>query len=234
MQYLKSGAFVGRMKKLIFFFVLISFFSSRCQEIRHRDEFGGGLGVMHYTGDLSPTLQVNDFSPAFQAFYRNNYPNNYSVLRVNLLVGNITANENNQSDPLPISRGLSFSSTVVEFAGIYEYNFLNYREISRGTHENNYLSPYVYGGLGAAIMIGGAAPAYIVIPIGVGVKFQLSTNLNLGFEIGIRKTFTDDLDGYSDDEALNSSSRLDSYYNSGLTLSYTIYSDMCAPHYKEW
>ncbi len=214
---------------LIFF----SFFS-KSQEIRHKDEFGGGIGVMHYSGDLSSGLNLQDFSPSVQAFYRNNYPNSYSVLRFNMLVGQIKSSERNQGEPLPVYRNLSFSTTVVEFAAIYEYNFLNYREIAAGTREDYYLSPYLYGGLGAAIMIGGADPAYMVLPIGVGLKFQLSSKLNLGIEAGIRKTFTDNLDGYADDVGLNSSSKYDSYYNTGFTLSYTVYSDMCADHYKKW
>ena len=53
------------MKKIIFLFVVLNFFSVKSQEIRHRDEFGGGIGVMHYTGDLSPTLQINEMTKVY-------------------------------------------------------------------------------------------------------------------------------------------------------------------------
>jgi len=214
-------------------FILFSYLSNS-QGIQHKNEFGGGIGAMHYSGDLSPSLRVQDFSPSVQVFYRNNYANNYSVLRFNMLVGQIKASEKNQGHPLPEYRDLSFSAMITEFSIIYEYNFLNYREISRGTNEDNFLSPYVFGGIGASIMVGNNSPTYLVLPIGAGLKFQLSSHLNLGFEVGVRKTFSDNLDGYSDDVALNSSSKFDSHYHTGFTLSYTIYSDMCADHYKNW
>lgn len=220
------------MKNLLFILSLLPLFSINGQEIQHKDELGGGIGVINYKGDLSPKFKIEESLPAVQLFYRSNYPNNYSVLRVNLLVGALQAAEKNYNNPLPEARDLSFSTTIAELAVMYEYNFLNYREITAGTREDYYLSPYLYGGLGAAIVFGGSSPAYIVLPIGVGLKYQLSPKMNLGVEVGVRKTFTDELDGYADDVALSSSIKFDSYYTSSITLSYTFYNDLCASHYK--
>lgn len=229
-----SGVVLVKMRKLITLFVLLTSFSLLGQEIRHKDEIGAGFGVMNYSGDLAQGFNTQNLSPSLQLFFRNNFSNNYSVLRANILLGTLKANEADLSDPLPNQRQLKFDASVVEFSVLYEYNFLNYREISGGKREDNYLSPYIFGGVGAAIMVGGTSPAYLVLPIGLGLKYQLSKNWNLGLEASVRKTFSDQLDGFADDELLNSSSKYDSYYNLSFSVSYTFYSDMCAAHYKDW
>ncbi|MCB0381230.1 MAG: hypothetical protein KDD24_08235, partial [Flavobacteriales bacterium] len=67
------------------------------------------------------------------------------------------------------------------------------------------------------------APA---VPFGVGVKFDFIRNLGLNIEWGVRKTFTDEIDGlsktYSNNYQLSNSQNNDWYSFAGITLNYKI------------
>ena len=72
------------------------------------------------------------------------------------------------------------------------------------------------------------------IPAGVGFKYALSEHLNLGFEIGARKTFTDQLDHLAkQDPLLVNPHDQDWYYYNGFSLSYTFYKIRCPDLYKD-
>lgn len=216
---------IGEMKYIPLFFIitLCVITTSKAQEIDHHMEFGLGIGGINYTGDLTPRYSVKNFKPGAQFFYRYNLPNNVSVFRLNILAGGIGADESNYNDPLQNTRQLEFSGSLGEIAGIYEYNFFDYRDL-KGTY---FMAPYLFGGIGVTSVWGGGVPTFISIPFGVGVKYKLGDNFNLGLEYGARKIFTDKLDGYNDPEVLSSSRKSDWYYFLSLTLSYTIYQQLC-------
>ena len=74
------------------------------------------------------------------------------------------------------------------------------------------------------------------IPFGVGVKFILGRNWNLGTEFVARKTFTDYLDGISKGNmgGKSTGNPLDDdwYYYTGISISYTIYGVNCPQQLK--
>ena len=73
----------------------------------------------------------------------------------------------------------------------------------------------------------------VSIPFGVGIKFNFSGNLGLGIEWGMRKTYTDKIDGlrekYDDGYQLSNTQNNDWYSIIGLTLNYKIltHKDRC-------
>lgn len=212
---------------LIYTFILILTvsFSSLAQsayELDHHMEIGFGAGVYNYTGDLAQKIRYNNLGPGVQFFYRHNDRKEVSVYRINMLVGQIKGN-NTLVVPNEPLQTLSFSETNIEIAALYEYNFFNYRDI-----KNVYfMSPYLFGGVALSIFMGnGVTPAF-TIPFGVGVKYKLSDNWNLGMEYGARKTFTDNIDSVNDDQYYSSSTPSDWYYFLGLNLSYTFYQQRC-------
>lgn len=219
-------SFSRAMKSLFILPLLLVGISLQAQEIDHHMELGMGAGVFNYTGDLAPKYNQSFYSPGVQFFYRHNHKQEVSVFRANILIGTIKAHEDAFDDPLPNSpdRQLSFSTGLTEFGMIYEYNFFNFRDLSG----RFYMSPYLFGGLAASVLWGNQASTFLSIPFGAGVKYKMTDNWNLGLEYGVRKTFTDKLDGILlSDEELSSSTTSDWYYFLGLNLSYTFYKQIC-------
>jgi len=136
--------------------------------------------------------------------------------------------------------------TVLEFSGIVEYNFLDYH-LRQEQHRTRF-TPYLFGGLAGYYVntttesqnvalqpnfnrSGGRAG--ISIPAGAGIKLAVSEHINLGLEMGVRKTFTDQLDHLGDQDPLYVNSHdQDWYYYSGISVSYTFYKILCPPTYK--
>lgn len=210
------------IKKLIFILNLLTvgFLFSQEEGVDHHIEYGFSLGVSNYTGDLSPVPQINQFGPSGGVFYRHHLRDKISVIRISLHGGMISAKESNTNFPLLKDRQNSFSTSFVEISGIYEYKFFDFRDI-RGVY---FMSPYIFGGLGASSV---GTQGTVIVPFGVGTNFAVGKKLNIGIEFGARKTFSDEIDGFNDDQKLNSSHGTDWYYFTGLTFSRTVYNPIC-------
>ncbi len=187
-------------------------------------EFGGGLGGMLYVGDLSQKIRPKFLQPAGTFFYRHNSRNGYTAFRFGVLAGNLYADQNEIDEPLAQVQGLSFKNLTTEFHALFEYNFLDFRD----ERLKYYLSPYLFGGVGVTVVWQADNPTVPSIPFGIGLKYVLSKHWNLGAEFGARKTFSDKLDGYAEDETLMSSTNKDWYYFTGITVSYTVYRQLCS------
>ena len=157
--------------------VIISLTSlAQTKQYKRSNEIGFGVGVANYTGDLAERFDFRFTGPSVQAFYRYNFSNEVSVLRINLFGARLSVDEARTNEPLRVARGLSFSGTVVEASIVYEYDFFDYRDI-----DNKYfMSPYLFGGIGGGTLIGDNPVAFANIPFGVGVKYRLVGGWNLG------------------------------------------------------
>ena len=162
-------------------------------------EFGGGIGSMNYAGDLVRGYSFKTSSFAATGFYRMNF-SEILTLKVALTVGKVRGSEI-PIDAFAVERGHSFSSTVMEVSGVFEYHFLDFKNEDSKV---NY-SPYIFGGIGFINFndapenedVGSIQP---VIPLGVGFKYLIQKKYTIGFEAGARKTFFDYLDGISDND----------------------------------
>ena len=128
---------------------------------------------------------------------------------------------------------LSFSSDLWEAYGVLEFNFIPYQINNRATSK---FAPYVFIGLavfkvspkvtGRELSVLESDLTAVSIPFGVGIKFNFSGNLGLGIEWGMRKTYTDKIDGlrekYDDGYQLSNTQNNDWYSIIGLTLNYKI------------
>ena len=144
-----------------------------------------------------------------------------SVLRINLQAGILRADESKADFHLLESRGNSFNTSFVEFSGLYEYKFFDFRDI-KGMY---FMTPYIFGGLGVSVIT--ESEAILVIPFGIGANFAFGKKVNIGFEFGARKAYSDKIDGFDDDVNLSSSHTNDWYYFTGITLSRTVYNSIC-------
>ena len=207
-----------------------------------RYEFGGGVGVLNYKGDLNPHLNVLLSKPGFQAFARYNF-SMAVVGRFNILYGKLVG-DGGLSPNVYISqiKPNVFSTDIFEFSGLIEYNFFNYRN-----PKNRFIfgSPYLFGGpsifvfspeqLEKGSKVSMVQPALL---IGFGYKHQVGQFWNIGVEFGGRFSFTDYLDNVSDREVFTNMQRgnvydKDVYSFFGINLSYTIKEVICPFKYQQ-
>ncbi len=221
-------------------FILCSSFS-QAQDL----EFGFGVGTTNYTGDISPSYRLENNRPAGELFVRLN-PNPTFSFRFGGMIGVIRADQTESEDPFYKRRAAKFNGTIYEASARMEYNFRDYRAMS----ELNRLSPYVFlGGSVAHISINSnyfdnqPSALEFALPIGVGLKYMLAHNYNLGFEFGARPTFTDAIDGMVQDgngEEISSVGKFqmtnlftkDMYYYTGISISFTINRVVCPTEFR--
>ena len=173
-------------------------------------------------------------------FYRYNSTNCITSFRLGFSVGQLAGSELKSKETVATVREASFKSNITELSLMGEYNFINYR------HKKQLIkfSPYLTGGL--ALFANGSPTVStnstaeevknggglgVAVPFGLGIKFILNKNWNLGTEFVARKTFTDYIDGISQGTigTKKTGNPLDTdwYFYTGVTLSYTIFKIKC-------
>ncbi len=200
-------------------------------------EVGAGVGTTLYRGDLAPVLTPGFARPAANIFLRHT-PGRAVTLKYSLMAGKIFADDSQSEDNFAIKRNRFFNTRLVELAATAEYNFFNYRnETSRRAW-----SPYIFGGVALFKFdpVENSQPDYPLIqlglPFGVGIKYVLKGQWNLGLEFGARKTFTDYLDDLGGPLDLNNRFQngnpndKDLYTYTCISISYTFYKVRC-PHF---
>jgi hypothetical protein len=168
--------------------------------------FGGGS---FYMGDLNPKRPFELTQPAFGVLYRHNF-NNRVAIKANLFAGSVKGDD--LITKYREERGINFASDIYEAAVMLEFNFFEY--FTGSTH--NYISPYLFGGVGAFMFdpkANYAGQQYdlrqiqtegisysqfsLAFPFGIGLKYSLTNTIGLTMEWGMRKTMTDHLDDVS-------------------------------------
>lgn len=219
---------------IITFFCILSFAVSNAQ-IHEIGIFAGGN---NYIGDVGPTNYVKPNEFAFGVLYKWNKSPRHSW-RVSYTQGKITSDDKDSDMPARKQRGLNFGNSVKELSLGLEFNFFDFN-----LHESGFLlTPYVYSGISYFRY----TELYYLnnqyeeddkknsfaIPMTVGVKTRIAEKLILGFEVGARYTFTDNLDGSNpkndsfDTLRFGNLNSKDWYVFSGFTLTYTFGNKPC-------
>ncbi len=194
---------------------------------QNNSDLGLFAGTSYYLGDVNTTKQFNTPSYAVGLFYKKNYNSRYSA-KIAFDYTPISVSDNTSKYIYQKIRSHNFSITIYELTLNGEFNFLPY---SLGDDKHPF-SPYVTAGLGVIYAQNSSKPLQIILPMGVGFKFNIGKKAGLGFEWGFRKTFTDYLDNLSgvDDETISTGIKQYSYYHDhdwysvfGLFLTYKIY-----------
>ena len=231
MNYLKRIISKYRLQLFVAVSLGTCFFTQ--QAFAQRVEFGAGIGGFNYRGDISPNFRFRFFKPGGSLFFRYN-PNQALSLRAEVAGGIIGAKDAVSKDPFQQARNLSFTTRIFEGNAVAEYNFLNYEERRFAIN----WTPYVFGGLGYSTFnpspkTGDYKTSSMVLPYGVGIKYQIRRPWNIGLEYGTRKTFTDFLDNLGGDPVSNDKlqqgdpSVKDTYFYVRLSVSYTFYKIFC-------
>ncbi len=214
------------------FLVVISVFSMKAQTY----EVGGFIGGANYIGDIGKTNYISPSDVVVGGVFKWNRSPRHSF-RASALVAGISGDDAKSSEPRRQERGYQFKNTITEFSLGVEYTFWDFNMYSGRPVS----TPYLYTGVtyfnykalfkrpGSNLIVDYDQAGTFAIPMVVGYKTTLGTKLVLGFEIGARYTFTDDLDGSNPVKGLADEQGLkfgnvnsdDWYVFSGLTLTFT-------------
>jgi hypothetical protein len=179
-------------------------------------EIGGMVGGTSYYGDLQKSKpELGSFGPTVSILARWNRSPRYAF-RAAAMYGSFNATDVRNLGPLR-KRNLEVQTSLYEVSLCAEYNLIPYDVMDGQTN-----SPYLFLGVGGLYFnpqaryqdkfidlrplgtegqfIRGTktySPFQVVIPMGLGIKMALWQRVSLGFEFGIRQTFTDYLDDIS-------------------------------------
>lgn len=176
-------------------------------------------GASNYEGDLASFAFVPEETHLAGGVFARYNVNKFLSVRAGLTVGRISGDDANSKENNRRRRNLKFFTGITEFALIAEWNIIGFDSYNLDRR----FSPYVFIGAGfykfdpmaefegrdIALQplgtegqgIDGFGQKYsltqLSFPMGGGVKFAISENWGLGFEVGFRKTMTDYLDDVS-------------------------------------
>ncbi len=222
------------MKKLIFITILIGFTKLNAQI----NEIGVFLGGSNFIGDVGKTNYIAPNQAAYGLIYKWNKSPRHAY-RFSLIQSTLMGNDLESKVPGRYKRGLRFKNSITEISGGLEFNFFdfNLHELTQKT------TPYVFTGLTYTFYDGlfflndktksDSKHATVGIPMVVGIKSNIFPKLILGFEIGARYTFADDIDGSNPTNENLQSQKFgninsnDWYVFSGFTLTYTFGEKPC-------
>jgi hypothetical protein len=204
-------------KKYLFIVVLIGAItvSGYSQKRYKSSEVGVFGGISYYTGELNPDGHFNPalIHPAFGGIFRRTLNARYA-LKLSGIYGKLSGSDALFNNTYQNARALSFSSTLIEASGQIEFNYYPFV-----ANDNDfYHTPYVFVGLSCFYF----SPKTVIdgtkidvlsqnyedgtsktikfqpsIPFGIGYKLKLNHRFILAAEWGLRKTFTDYIDGVS-------------------------------------
>lgn len=211
------------MRKFLCAFVLLLPLVLFAQQnsIVQEGEAGFGLGAGHYFGDLNNRFRINRLKIAGGIFFRKNF-SNYVAARVSLNYARLGYSDvYNKYNEFMRRRNLSFNTNAWELSLQGDFNFyrfmpgdpdyrftpyvtfgagiFNYDPFAYLNDQKYFLRPLGTEGQGSAAYpdrkpYGSMAVSF---PFGVGVKYSLNEQWNVGFEVVHRFTNTDYLDDVS-------------------------------------
>lgn len=174
-------------------------------------EIGVMGGGSYYYGDI-----VNEWTPSTiggsgGVFLRYHINENMAIKGFGGYC-KISGSDSLSSSSYQRNRNLSFWADVFEGSVQFEYSFV--KDITRGRRLRNRFIPYAFAGLGAFYFMnyaygpsheivklynmGTSGTVYnnfsVCVPFGVGFRYKITSNINLGMELGIRYTATTWLD----------------------------------------
>lgn len=214
-------------------------------------EVGPFVGGANYIGDVGSGYYINPSGLVFGGIAKWNRSNRHSF-RLTLLYAEISADDANSNEVKRKQRNYSFSNNIAEASLGLEFNFWPY-DLSKLETQS---TPYLYTGLtyfnsnhlyldrprsspGGDLEPQGENWEFS-IPVVFGYKQTLTRKIIAAVEVGVRYTFTDNIDGSDPEELLGrrdpprefgSVNTNDWYVFSGLSLTFTFGRKPCYSHF---
>ena len=212
---------IMKIKFLAFIFVVLNADTARAQRYDYvqEGEFGLTVGASHYFGDLNTRAAIDHPKAVLGLFFRKQF-GNYVGMRISAHYAQLGYSDTYSKNDYQRTRNLSFNTNIWELAVQGDFNFFKFIPGDPEHYYTPYITlglgvfsfdPYAYlggnkvflrplGTEGQNIGYKGRKPygtMAICIPLGVGIKYNLSEKVNLSFEVTQRFTTTDYLDDVS-------------------------------------
>lgn len=205
-------------------------------------EGGVFAGVGLYSGDITPTANPRFGDSDLSVGFFGRVPVTGKLnFRSSLIYAALKSDDANF--PERESRAFSFRTNLVELNLVGEFEPFGanryYSDAQGNLAQDKLISPYIYGGVGFTFLslnpdftkyqgttlqpgiqrdrLQGNSKIAVVVPLGVGVKFDVTNDLTVGIDGGFRLTFTDYVDGISEAASTEGD---DVYYMLGLLVGY--------------
>jgi hypothetical protein len=203
-------------------------------------EIGVFVGGSNFIGDVGATNYISPNQTAFGGIFKWNRSPRHS-LRASVIYSNIEGLDSKSDDPRRIERGYSFDNSIFEISAGMEFTFLDFN-LHYGTKK---ATPYLYTGISMANHDNyyfNASGVYTSedttswaygIPMVLGFKSNVLENFILGFEVGARYTFSDELDASVPDAefrepfSFGNTNSNDWYVFTGFTVTFTFGEKPC-------
>ncbi len=212
------------IKKILIAFVLVTTLQSTNAQVLEsyvqQGEFGFGVGMGHYFGDLNTNASLN--RPKFSAgvFFRKQI-NNYVGVKLSANYPQLGYSDVYSKNETQQIRNLSFNTSIWEVAISGDFNFFKFYPGVEGYTYTPYVSlgvglfsydPYAYlnnekiflrplgtEGQGSALYPDKKpySTMAFAIPISIGFKYNITEKTNIFMEVGYRFTGIDYLDDVS-------------------------------------
>jgi hypothetical protein len=207
-------------------------------------EVGGAIGGSNFIGDVGSTTFISPNNIAVSGLVKWNRSRRHSF-RGSLTYTKLEALDRKSSDPRRAERNYQFAKQIIEISGGLEFNFFDFNTFAGGGESTPYLATGIsalyhsnfYFNNGVLVPENTKSWAF-GIPIIAGYKTTLTDRLILGAEIGVRYSFSDEIDGslpdsekLHDDFSFGNLSNNDWYTFTQITLTYTFGRKPCFCEY---
>lgn len=219
------------MRLVVIIGIMLSFAFAKAQTY----EIGLFAGGSNVIGDVGSTRYIDPQDGTIGAIFKWNRSNRHAF-RASFISASMIGDDNDSDDISRDLRGLKYNYNLLEASVGIEYTFWEW-DLYTSTPQ---FTPYLYTGLTGfhydlfALNDDGNLEEYgstfeAAIPIILGFKTTITSNIILGVEVGARYTFTDNLDGSNPERSKKDFENLqfgnisnnDWYVFSGFTLTYT-------------
>lgn len=163
-------------------------------------ELGGFVGGSNFIGDVGSTSYISPNKPAFGALFKWNRSDRHSF-RFSAILTELEGLDSESHEARRQTRDLSFTSSLVEFSLGLEYTFWEF-DMFKDRYAN---APYLYSGITVlnhdnnllrnGDLINDERDWNAAIPIVLGYKISINSQIIIALEAGARYSFTDAIDG---------------------------------------
>lgn len=198
------------MQKRFYTAVLLICFTIISSVKAQKLDIGLSLGTSYYFGDVVNEFTTSAFGQSFGGFVRYRL-GGHVALKGQAGYVKIQGDDQYSSSDWQKERNWSFQTTIIESSLQLEYNFIEDR--NKGRRFANPFIPYAFAGVGfmsfnpqadymgtmldlAPLTLSGKtySTSAIIVPFGLGMRYYIMRNLQLGIELGARYTTTSYLD----------------------------------------
>ncbi len=204
--------------------LFVGSFPAKCQMFQPNTDAGIFGGLSYYLGDINPRMQFYRPSISAGVLLKHNFTAHH-CLRANLFYGTLKGSDADFDNDYQQMRGQTFETSVVDCHVGYEFNFLPFiTNRWKTTH-----TPYIFAGIGYSFIVSSTVDdleGHVTIPFGIGYKYHINEIIGIGCEWGMRKTFTDKLDGVLNpgpDGSYSSTHNNDWYSFAGVFVTFRIF-----------